>query len=153
MSLIEDLQTQHHEALDREGQAWMAATGAAIGFALHESSKATWNAALAFTAGAVLCWCGSFAAGIFRTAAHRNSLRANVEALSAKRRGETDKQVKTFVDQHEELCDKQVAWRSAQLWLLFAGALAYLGASVTGAWLQHASPSAVHAPPKVDADD
>jgi hypothetical protein len=111
----------------------MAAAGAAIGFALHEASSARWSAALALTAGAVATWCASFTAGIFRGAAHRQSMRQNLVALMAADLGAGHDDLAPVRTSFEERSTAQVRWRSAQLWCLFAGALLYLAASVAAA--------------------
>jgi hypothetical protein len=133
MSKTDDMHARHHDALDREGTSWMAAAGAAIGFALHEASSVQWSVALALTGGAVVMWCASFAAGMFRAAAHRHSMRQNLVALMAADMGASHDDLAPVRISFEERSTAQVRWRSAQLWCLFAGAILYLAASLANA--------------------
>jgi protein-S-isoprenylcysteine O-methyltransferase Ste14 len=121
-----DVHEKHWEAMEKGIGLLLAAAGSAIGFALHETADRAITPSLYVVGAAVLVWCGSFAAGVFRHRTHENALQANTVAQIAAKLGASKEEMAVFEARFDRQSNAGANWSAIQLWALLLGAVIYL---------------------------
>jgi hypothetical protein len=124
-----DLHETHHKEVQRLPAVLLGVASAAIGFAFHETADRASTASLLPILGAVLCWAGSFAAGVLYSRAYANGIRGNIALNIADEARNPDwrEKSKTMFDSWNRKASRRYV---AQQWFLLAGALLYLGGHI-----------------------
>lgn len=119
------LQERYADEVRRMHGVYLAGAASAIAFAFHQTSDRDLEWPLSATLLAVLLWGSSFASGILANHHLRAGIRANIAVHFAEnaRRGDWKKQAEGKFSAANKAAG---VWSSAQLWLLLAGACAYL---------------------------
>ncbi len=124
-----DLHQEYHNETVRMPAVLLGVASAAIGFAFHETADRQLDWSLVPALAAVLCWAGSFAAGVLFSRAYAVGMKANIGLNIAESAGNADWQKKAKAA-FEGLNTKAARRYSAQQWLLLLGALSYLAGHV-----------------------
>lgn len=128
---------EHHKSTLQFCYFQLGLAASAIAFAVHETEGHPLRTTPVLIGAAVLCWALSFFVGCFGIEAYQRSLRTNAEFLRLKQEAsgyvlnaelmESMEKARTRVGTEAERPHRRYR---AQLWLLFVGAVAYVGGHV-----------------------
>lgn len=127
----------HEERLKEVSRTQAVVMGVAasgIAFAMHQTADDSLTVAMVPILAAVLCWAASFSCGILNSHAKQAAIGMNVGKIEELRSEKRPTQVKAFSEAFDKYNQKSRNLYSAQLVLLLAGAMLYVGGHV---WMMY----------------